>query len=265
MSEFLSTCPHCGTALVLQDEWIGSKVQCFQCKNKFLAVKPNDDAIKNKINGSTELNSTSAENEDLFNFVCPMCKTMEKLPVSLKGQIYECNACCEKSIAEPATERLCPICNGVIKFNATVCKHCKQIIPLNATSGKNSHQTSFTPNGSFVQNNPNNYYNNAPHNNKGTNVTVVQQFGGTPPQYTNSANNLSCNGQKSKSVYILLGVLLGHIGVHDFYAGYTTNGIIKLLISLVVGWLILPLIGVWIWAIIDVCTIDQDANGVPFC
>ena len=66
---------------------------------------------------------------------------------------------------------------------------------------------------------------------------------------------------KDRVAYVLLAVLLG-IGIHNFYAGYTTRGIIQLLVSVLscgILWFFM-----WIWAIIEACTVTQDANGVRF-
>jgi TM2 domain-containing membrane protein YozV len=66
---------------------------------------------------------------------------------------------------------------------------------------------------------------------------------------------------KDRVAYVLLAVLLG-IGIHNFYAGYTTRGLIQLLVSILscgILWFFM-----WIWAIIEACTVTQDANGVRF-
>lgn len=67
---------------------------------------------------------------------------------------------------------------------------------------------------------------------------------------------------KSKNTYLILGILLGSLGVHNFYAGYTGKGVLQLLITILTcgygGF------ATWIWAIIEVCTVKQDAQGVPF-
>ncbi|MFZ9979106.1 MAG: GYF domain-containing protein [Opitutales bacterium] len=66
---------------------------------------------------------------------------------------------------------------------------------------------------------------------------------------------------KDRVAYVLLAVLLG-IGIHNFYAGYTTRGIIQLLVSILscgILWFF-----IWIWSIIEACTVTQDANGVRF-
>jgi TM2 domain-containing membrane protein YozV len=60
----------------------------------------------------------------------------------------------------------------------------------------------------------------------------------------------------------VFGVLLGGFGVHSFYAGSTKRGLVQLGITL----LTFGLAGfmVWIWAIIDICTITTDHDGIPF-
>ena len=70
--------------------------------------------------------------------------------------------------------------------------------------------------------------------------------------------------QRSRTAYIVLGIFLGALGIHNFYAGYSGKGIAQLLISLLTGWLIIPLIAVWIWVIVEICTVTKDAQGVAF-
>lgn len=69
---------------------------------------------------------------------------------------------------------------------------------------------------------------------------------------------------KSRVAYILLGLFLGGLGVHNFYAGYVGRGVAQLLISLCLGWLLVPLLAVYVWIIIEICTVDRDVAGTPF-
>ena len=70
--------------------------------------------------------------------------------------------------------------------------------------------------------------------------------------------------QKSRIAYILLALFLGGLGIHNFYAGYTGKAVAQLLITLLLFWLIVPILIVWIWVIVEICTVTKDANGVPF-
>ena len=70
--------------------------------------------------------------------------------------------------------------------------------------------------------------------------------------------------RKSRTTYVLLGIFLGMLGIHNFYAGYTGKAVAQLLIFLLTGWLIIPAIGVAIWVLIEVCTVKKDAKGNQF-
>ncbi|CAN5386911.1 hypothetical protein BH10ACI1_BH10ACI1_13460 [soil metagenome] len=66
---------------------------------------------------------------------------------------------------------------------------------------------------------------------------------------------------KSRVTYILLGIFLGGLGIHNFYAGYGGRGVAQLLLNLFLFWtLVVPAI-IGIWVLIEVCTVDRDAMG----
>jgi len=68
--------------------------------------------------------------------------------------------------------------------------------------------------------------------------------------------------QKSRTAYIVLGIFLGMLGIHNFYAGYTGKAVGQLCLTI----LTLGYLGViaWIWAIVEVCVVGQDSQGIPF-
>jgi len=68
---------------------------------------------------------------------------------------------------------------------------------------------------------------------------------------------------KSRIAYILLGLFLGGLGIHNFYAGYAGRGVAQLLITLLTGWLIVPLFVVGLWVLIEIIVVSQDAYGRP--
>lgn len=70
--------------------------------------------------------------------------------------------------------------------------------------------------------------------------------------------------RKSRVTYILLGLFLGGLGIHNFYAERTNRALGQLLTTLLAGWLIFPLIAVFIWVVCDICAITTDGNGVKF-
>ena len=71
------------------------------------------------------------------------------------------------------------------------------------------------------------------------------------------------NGQKSKFIAGILAILLGTLGIHSFYLGYTKKGVTQLLLFVFFfGWVS------FIWGIIDAVKIftgkiNCDAKGVP--
>jgi hypothetical protein len=67
---------------------------------------------------------------------------------------------------------------------------------------------------------------------------------------------------KSRTTFIFLGALLGAFGAHSFYAGYKKKGAIQLAITLLSVGFAGPM--VWVWAAIDICTINQDHLGIQF-
>ena len=81
---------------------------------------------------------------------------------------------------------------------------------------------------------------------------------------------------KSKLVAGLLGILLGGLGIHRFYLGYTNIGIAQLATD-IIGWVLLPftcgislifIIGAHVWGLVDgimilTGSISHDAQGKP--
>ena len=88
----------------------------------------------------------------------------------------------------------------------------------------------------------------------------MSQSAPSSPQY-HSIPSQHHPDAKDRVAYVLLAVLLG-CGIHNFFAGYNTKGIIQLLVSVLscgILWFFM-----WVWAIIEACTVTQDANGVRF-
>lgn len=49
---------------------------------------------------------------------------------------------------------------------------------------------------------------------------------------TDSSRGAASSGEKNRLVAVLLAFFLGYIGIHKFYLGYTTQGVIMLLVSI---------------------------------
>jgi TM2 domain-containing membrane protein YozV len=83
-----------------------------------------------------------------------------------------------------------------------------------------------------------------------------------PPPSLHPAPQSYNQDAKDRVAYVLLAVFLGNLGIHNFFAGYTSRAVAQLLICLLtcgIGG-----IATWIWAIVEACTVTQDAKGVRF-
>ncbi len=141
-------------------------------------------------------------------------------------------------------ERDCPYCGERILVVAKKCKYCHEIVDptlraLEEIKSKQQHKIVLV-------------------DECGQNIVVSYQQSNSCP------NAEQVIGNKNRLTYVLLGVFLGGLGVHNFYAGYSGRGISQLLITLFLGWLILPLIVITIWVIIEVCIVQVDAQGYRF-
>ena len=84
---------------------------------------------------------------------------------------------------------------------------------------------------------------------------------GAQPAYA-YAQPVSGATYKSRTTYIVLGIFLGALGIHNFYAGYTGRAVGQLCLTvLTVGYLG---IASWIWAIIEICIVEKDSTGQRF-
>jgi hypothetical protein len=68
----------------------------------------------------------------------------------------------------------------------------------------------------------------------------------------------------TRSTYVVLAVLVGCLGIHNYAAGYRGRANAQLLMG-TVGWVTLGLLplAAMIWAWIEAATVTHDGNGVP--
>ncbi len=72
--------------------------------------------------------------------------------------------------------------------------------------------------------------------------------------------------QKSKIAAGLLGILLGALGIHNFYLGYTAKAVAQLLLSVLSGGLLIGISGIWgliEGVMILTGSIAVDENNIP--
>ena len=63
---------------------------------------------------------------------------------------------------------------------------------------------------------------------------------------------------KGRVTFILLGILLGAFGAHNFYAGYASRGGFQLALTFLSCFFLVPV--TWLWAIVEVCVVSRDAE-----
>ncbi len=68
--------------------------------------------------------------------------------------------------------------------------------------------------------------------------------------------------RKKRTTFVLLGIFLGALGGHNFYAGYYRKGAAQLCLSLFT--LFYAALVSEIWAIVEVCTVVRDGDGQEF-
>lgn len=88
-----------------------------------------------------------------------------------------------------------------------------------------------------------------------------------PPRQTQQTQaHYSAPGQlvrpmKSRGIYIILGLFLGCLGIHNFYAGYHGRGAAQLIITILLGWFVIGIVVTAIWALVEICSVTHDGNG----
>jgi len=85
--------------------------------------------------------------------------------------------------------------------------------------------------------------------------------GGVPRISNAPASHIIVMAGKSRGIFIILALLLGLFGVHNFYAGYYGKGALQLLVTITWGMIYIGIIITGIWVLIDLLTVRRDADG----
>ena len=77
--------------------------------------------------------------------------------------------------------------------------------------------------------------------------------------------------EKKKGTYQLLALLLGSLGIHNFYAGRTLIAVIQLLLTIAGTIVVVGFTGKGFpggpaarWALIEIFAVKKDGKGLPF-
>lgn len=68
--------------------------------------------------------------------------------------------------------------------------------------------------------------------------------------------------RKSRGMFMVLGLIFGSIGLHNFYAGFVGKGIVQFAVSLLLCWTLLIPVLIWLWAVLEVISTEKDAQGI---
>jgi TM2 domain-containing membrane protein YozV len=94
-----------------------------------------------------------------------------------------------------------------------------------------------------------------------TSYPSVNPYSQGPARGRHTPSNLQVTSQKSRTTYVLLGIFLGGLGIHNFYAGYTGKAITQLLIFTLLFWTAIAPLVICIWVIVEIFTIKFDSSG----
>ncbi|MBE6445899.1 MAG: TM2 domain-containing protein [Alphaproteobacteria bacterium] len=78
----------------------------------------------------------------------------------------------------------------------------------------------------------------------------------------NSTKQIYHKNQKSQLIYVILALLFGPFGLHNFYAQRWGRGLIQLAITLFTGFVGTVITS--LWSVINIFTINSDGNGKAF-
>ncbi len=90
---------------------------------------------------------------------------------------------------------------------------------------------------------------------------ILEPNSSAPTQFPNKDEQI-VTVRKSRGVFIVLGLLFGLVGFHNFYAGRHGIGALQLIITVLLCWTFIVPMFVALWALVEIITVTQDANGV---
>lgn len=161
--------------------------------------------------------------------LCPHCGKKYGAAVSSAGNVKRCIDCGNEFLIEEVL-KTCPMCGEKILAVAKKCKHCGEYLD---DASKNSSEK-------FKK--------------RVLSSRVIV------------ASSLDEKPKINRSIYVILGLFLGNIGIHNFYAGQFAQGYIKIVLTFSMFFLRFFEVPIWwilgfvntCWVLIDICRDPND-------
>lgn len=67
--------------------------------------------------------------------------------------------------------------------------------------------------------------------------------------------------RRSRKLFVAAGLLLGFLGVHNFYAGYRGTALVQCVVTVILATLGFGIFASWVWAWIELVVVHTDARG----
>lgn len=262
--EFTIECPKCNQHYSVTESFIGQIVECSVCGNTF-ALK-----VNNNISRSIDCQET------------PFMQTQQKSQITTSNPVILCPFCKQSYEVEPdviGKKVQCSVCNESFVAHRNRARHSKEHTPQRTRIPL--EQKTYRPDKAQQTSNDQERY-MLPPQGQMQSVYGIPQNQSFPQQQVVYIQVPS--KAKSRGVYVMLGVFLGALGVHNFYAGHIARGVAHLCLGMwfFLGFLVrvsraedpidvsfafLNLFIVFlvnsIWAIVEIITIKNDSKGIP--
>lgn len=147
----------------------------------------------------------------------------------------------------------CAECSGQLSDKASACPHCgapakPALVPCAECGQKISRKALACPKCGSPTSNA---------------VRVPEHAGYAQVQRPSAAQQgvTLVKTARSRGLFVVLGLFLGCLGIHNFYAGYYGRGTAQLIITLALGYFIIGPVITAVWALIEIIAVSVDADG----
>lgn len=257
-------CPSCNQHYSVDVSFVGQKVECTVCGNSFIL------GTKNVISWDVEQQEThiaqTQHPTQITNsnpeILCPFCKQSYEVEPDVIGKKVQCSVCNESFVAHRNRSRQPQ--EQAPQWTSTSTKQQPYRSDQAQQASSTQEKYILPPRGQ------------------------VQSAYGIPQNQSYPQQQVVYiqvpSKAKSRGIYVMLGVFLGTLGVHNFYAGHIARGVAHLCLGLwfFLGFLVklsraedaidvsfafMTLLIVFlvnsVWAIFEIITIKNDGKGIP--